>query len=42
MSEVFQSIPAIEGVRKIGRDEGGSFDVAGAHFLWKVKAEDSA
>jgi quercetin dioxygenase-like cupin family protein len=42
MNDVFQSIPAVEGVRKIGRDEGESFDVAGAHFLWKVKAEDSA
>jgi quercetin dioxygenase-like cupin family protein len=42
MNDVFQSIPAVEGVRKVGRDEGESFDVAGAHLVWKVKAEDSA
>jgi hypothetical protein len=42
MSEIFQSIPAVEGVRKVGRDEGESFDVAGAHLVWKVKAADSA
>ena len=42
MSEIFQSIPGVEGVRKVGRDEGEPFDVAGAHFVWKVKAADSA
>ena len=42
MNEIFQSIPAVEGVRKVGRDEGEPFDVAGAHLVWKVKAADSA
>jgi quercetin dioxygenase-like cupin family protein len=42
MSEIFQSIPAVEGVRKVGREDGEPFNVAGAHFVWKVKAEDSA
>jgi quercetin dioxygenase-like cupin family protein len=42
MSELLQSIPAVEGVRKVGVGEGEKFDVAGAHFLWKVKADDSA
>jgi quercetin dioxygenase-like cupin family protein len=42
MNEVFQSIPAVEGVRKVRRGEGERFDVAGAHFVWKVKAADSA
>jgi hypothetical protein len=28
MSDVFHSIPAVEGVRKVGRHEGQSFDVA--------------
>ena len=42
MSEIFQSIPAVEGVRKVGREEGEPFNVAGANFVWKVKAADSA
>ena len=42
MSDVFQSIPAIEGVRKLRQGEGERFDVAGAHLTWKVKAQDSA
>jgi quercetin dioxygenase-like cupin family protein len=42
MRSVLQSIPAVEGVRKIGRNEGEKFDIAGAHLLWKVKAHDSA
>jgi quercetin dioxygenase-like cupin family protein len=42
MNELLQSIPAVEGVRKIAIGEGEKFDIAGAHFLWKVKAEDSA
>jgi len=42
MTEVLQNIPATEGVRKVGREEGERFDVAGAHLVWKVKAEDSA
>jgi quercetin dioxygenase-like cupin family protein len=42
MNELLQKIPAVEGVRKIGVGEGEKFDVAGAHLVWKVKAEDSA
>jgi mannose-6-phosphate isomerase-like protein (cupin superfamily) len=42
MNDVLQRIPSVEGVRKIGVGEGEKFDVAGAHFVWKVKAEDSA
>jgi mannose-6-phosphate isomerase-like protein (cupin superfamily) len=42
MSEVLQNIPAVEGVRKVGRGEGEKFDIAGAHLTWKVKASDSA
>jgi quercetin dioxygenase-like cupin family protein len=42
MHPVLQHIPATEGVRKIGRGEGESFDVAGAHLTWKVRAGDSA
>jgi quercetin dioxygenase-like cupin family protein len=41
MSEIFQSFPAGEGVREVGRDEGEPFDVEGAHLVWKVKAADS-
>jgi quercetin dioxygenase-like cupin family protein len=42
MNDILQTIQAIEGVRKVGRGEGEQFDVAGAHLIWKVKAEDSA
>ncbi len=42
MNELLHKIPASEGVRKIGLGEGETFDVAGAHILWKVRAEDSA
>ncbi|WP_213807205.1 cupin domain-containing protein [Granulicella sp. dw_53] len=42
MSDVLQTIPAVEGVRKVSRGEGEKFDIAGAHLTWKVKAEDSA
>ena len=42
MSDVFKTIPAVEGVRKVGRGGGEPFDVAGARLQWKVKAEDSA
>jgi quercetin dioxygenase-like cupin family protein len=42
MSKVLHTIPAEEGVRKIGREEGEKFDIAGAHLTWKVKAHDSA
>jgi len=41
MNTSLQSIPAIEGVRKVGPDEGELFDVAGAYIIWKVKSEDS-
>jgi quercetin dioxygenase-like cupin family protein len=42
LNNMLQSIPAVEGVRKIGLNEGEKFDIAGAHLVWKVKAEDSA
>ena len=42
MNELLQKVPSMEGVRKIGINEGEKFDVAGAHILWKVRAEDSA
>ena len=41
MNTSLQSIPATEGVRKVGPDEGERFDVAGAHMTWKVKGQDS-
>lgn len=34
-------IPAGGGLRKVGRDEGEKFDIAGARFTWKVKNKDS-
>jgi quercetin dioxygenase-like cupin family protein len=37
-----QSIPAPEGVRKVGPHEGERFDIAGAHLTWKIKSEDSS
>ena len=42
MSDTLHTIPSVEGVRKVGRNEGERFDVAGAHLVWKVKAHDSA
>lgn len=42
MNDLLQKVPSAEGVRKIGVGEGERFDVAGAHILWKVRAEDSA
>ena len=35
-------IPLGSGLRKIERNEGEKFDVAGARFTWKVKGEDTA
>jgi quercetin dioxygenase-like cupin family protein len=34
-------IPFGSGLRKIERDEGEKFDVAGSRFTWKVKGEDT-
>ena len=34
-------IPFGSGLRKVERDEGEKFDVAGARFTWKVKGEDT-
>jgi quercetin dioxygenase-like cupin family protein len=34
-------IPLGSGLRKIERNEGEKFDVAGARFTWKVKGEDT-
>ena len=42
MSETLHNIPAVEGVRKIGRGEGEKFDIAGVHLTRRVKAADSA
>jgi quercetin dioxygenase-like cupin family protein len=42
MNDLLKAIPAVEGVRKVGRGNGEKFDIAGAHLTWKVKAEDSA
>jgi quercetin dioxygenase-like cupin family protein len=42
MSNTFSTIPAVEGVRRVAVGEGDKFDVAGAHLVWKVRAEDSA
>ena len=42
MDDVLQTIPSVEGVRKVRRGEGEKFDIAGAHLTWKVKAQDSA
>jgi hypothetical protein len=33
MSKLLNSIPATEGVRKVGRGEGEKLDVAGAHLI---------
>jgi len=41
MSIQLQNIRATEGARKVTREEGERFDVAGAHLTWKVKGEDS-
>jgi mannose-6-phosphate isomerase-like protein (cupin superfamily) len=41
MDTFFQNIPAIEGVRKIGRGQGEKFDIAGAHLTWKAKGVDT-
>jgi quercetin dioxygenase-like cupin family protein len=42
MDDILQTIPSVEGVRKVRRGEGEKFDIAGAHLIWKVKAQDSA
>ena len=36
------SIAAVEGARKVSRGDGEKFDIAGVHFMPKVKAEDRA
>ena len=41
MNTLFQRIPATEGIRRIGPNEGEKFDVAGAHLTWKAKGEDT-
>jgi hypothetical protein len=33
-------IPLGSGLRKVERNEGEKFDVAGVRFTWKVKGED--
>jgi quercetin dioxygenase-like cupin family protein len=42
VGDVLQTIPTVEGVRKVRRGEGDKFDIAGARLTWKVKAQDSA
>jgi quercetin dioxygenase-like cupin family protein len=41
MNTNIQSIPATEGVRKVGRGDGEKFDIAGAHLTWKAKGNDT-
>ena len=41
MDTFFQSIPATEGVRKVGPGQGEKFNIAGAHLTWKAKGEDT-
>jgi quercetin dioxygenase-like cupin family protein len=41
MKANIQSIPATEGVRRVGRGEGENFDIAGAHLTWKARGEDT-
>ncbi len=36
-----RQIPAGGGLRKVARDEGERFNIAGARFTWKVKNKDS-
>jgi quercetin dioxygenase-like cupin family protein len=39
--DILRQIPAGGGLRKITRDEGEFFNVAGARLTWKVKNKDS-
>ncbi|WP_458094315.1 cupin domain-containing protein [Roseomonas sp. WA12] len=39
--EALRQIPAGGGIRKLARDEGEGFDIAGVRFTWKVKNRDS-
>ena len=41
MSEKIQEIPAGAGLHKIAQGEGRAFDIAGAHFTWKARNEDT-
>ena len=41
MSNAVQRIPFRSGLRKVERDEGEVFDVAGARITWKVKGEET-
>jgi quercetin dioxygenase-like cupin family protein len=41
MMQTYRQVPAGGELRKIARDEGERFDVAGARFTWKVKNKDS-
>jgi len=42
MSSNVRQIPSGCGFRKVERNQGKAFDVAGALFTWKVKGKDSA
>jgi len=42
MKDIFNMIPAQEGVGAIKRGEGKPFDLGPVHFKWKVRGEDSA
>ena len=42
MKTDFSQIPATEGVYKLAKGEGESFDVVGARFTWKVKGDKTA
>jgi quercetin dioxygenase-like cupin family protein len=41
MTDNARQIPLGAGLRKVARDEGKLFDVAGAKFTWKAKGEDT-
>jgi hypothetical protein len=41
MSSNVRQIPSGYGLRKVERNEGEAFDVAGARFTWKVKGKET-
>jgi quercetin dioxygenase-like cupin family protein len=40
-NDAISRIPFGDGLRKVKRDDGERFDVAGAQFIWKVRGEDT-
>ena len=41
MSDLLQTIPSMEGARKVEPGEGQRFEIAGANLTWKVRGEDT-